>query len=124
MAEPDQRFRKHEHLRRPTDFQRVYQRRCPASDAWLLVYVAPNELTHSRLGLSVSRKYGGAVARNRLRRLYREAYRLTKHELPGGLDIVLVPRSPNEPSLDSLRHSLGNLVRRAARKLKRGGDDA
>lgn len=115
----DFRFRKAEHLRRPADFRRVYERRCGASDAWLLVQACPNHLAFSRLGLSVSRKYGGAVARNRLRRLYREAFRLSKHDLPKGLDLVLIPRSPNEPALDVLKQSLKTLVQQAARRLAR-----
>jgi len=61
-----------------------------------------NGLPHLRLGLSVSRKYGGAVQRNRLRRLYREAFRLTRHEMPVGLDLVLIPRKPEEPPLAEL----------------------
>lgn len=112
-------FRKAEHLRSPLDFRRVYARRCAAGDAWLLVQACPNGLPHCRLGLSVSRKYGGAVARNRLRRLYREAFRLSKHELPPGLDLVLIPRSPNEPTLDVVQQSLRSLARQAARKLAR-----
>jgi len=113
------RFRKAEHLRRPSDFRRVYEQRCAASDVWLLVQACPNELPFSRLGLSVSRKYGGAVKRNRLRRLYREAFRLSKHELPKGLDLVLIPRSPNEPSLELLKQSLKTLAQQAARRLAR-----
>jgi ribonuclease P protein component len=115
-----QRFRKQEHLRRPADFRRVYERRCAASDAWLLIYACPNDLAYSRLGLSVSRKYGTAPARNRLRRLYREAFRLTRQLLPAGLDLVLVPRSPNEPGLEVLRQSLEALTRRLARRLSQG----
>ncbi len=115
----DYRFRKAEHLRRPAEFRRVYARRCAASDAWLLVQACPNDLPHNRLGLSVSRKYGNAVARNRLRRLYREAFRLSKHELPKGLDLVLIPRSPNEPALAVLQLSLKTLVQQAAGRLAR-----
>jgi len=113
------RFRPHEHLRRPTDFRRVYDRRRSVSDGWLIVYGCPNGLPHLRLGLSVSRKVGRATHRNRLRRLYREAFRLTRHEMPVGLDLVLIPRRPEEPDLDKLKRSLPRLVRDLARKLER-----
>jgi ribonuclease P protein component len=112
-------FRPHEHLRRPVDFKRVYDRRRSVSDEAIIVYACPNGLDHNRLGLSVSRKVGGAVKRNRLRRLYREAYRLTRHQMPTGLDLVLIPRSPEEPALADLLEGLPKLVNQVARKLAR-----
>jgi ribonuclease P protein component len=115
----DLRFPKYLHLRRKADFDAVYKLRCSASDAWLGVSVRPNGLDHSRLGLSVSRRYGGAVQRNRLRRLYREAFRLDRHELPGGLDFVMMPRSPNEPTLAVVRCSLSALAWKVARRVGR-----
>ena len=117
-------FRPHEHLRRPADFRRVYDRRRSVSDGWLIVYACENGLPHLRLGLSVSRKFGGAVLRNRLRRLYREAFRLTRHEMPTGLDLVLIPRKPDMPTLDQLKKSLPRLVRHAARKSAKDGETA
>jgi ribonuclease P protein component len=111
------RFRPHEHLRRTKDFRRVYDRRRSVSDAWLIVYGCENALPHLRLGLSVSRKVGGAPHRNRLRRLYREAFRLTRHEMPVGLDLVLIPRKNDLPTLDELKRSLPRLVRSVAKKL-------
>src|SRR5207237_7041262 len=84
-------FRPYEHLRRPADFRRVYDARRSASNDWLIIYAAPNERHYSRLGLSVSRKYGGSVQRNRLRPLYREGYRLSKSHVPPGLDLVFIP---------------------------------
>src|SRR6516225_9970348 len=99
---PSYRFRPAEHLRRPADFKRVYDRRRSASDGWLIVYACENGLPHLRLGLSVSRKVGQATHRNRLRRLYREAFRLTRHEMPTGLDLILIPRRSEEPALDEL----------------------
>jgi ribonuclease P protein component len=122
MASPPARpnaFRPHEHLRRPGDFRRVYERRRSASDAWLIVYACENRLPYTRLGLSVSRKVGPAVRRNRLRRLYREAFRLSRAVLPTGLDLVLIPRSPAEPPLAELMQSLPRLAGQLARKLAR-----
>ena len=110
-------FRPHEHLRRPADFKAVYDRRRSAANDFLIVYARENGLAHLRLGLSVSRKVGNATHRNRLRRLYREAFRLTRNEMPTGLDLVLIPRRPDEPTLDDLKASLPKLVRHVARKL-------
>jgi ribonuclease P protein component len=118
-TEPRQTFRPHEHLRRPSDFRRVYERRRSVANDWLIVYGCGNGLPYSRLGLSVSRKVGPAVHRNRLRRLYREAYRLTRTDLPAGLDLILIPRKPDEPTLEVLRTSLARLVKQLARKLEK-----
>ncbi len=115
-------FRPHEHLRRPADFKRVYDRRRSVSDAWLLVYARENDLPYSRLGLSVSRKFGGAVQRNLLRRLYREAYRLTRADIPPGLDLVLIPRRPEPPALEVLKEVLPKLVRQVVKRLASDGD--
>jgi ribonuclease P protein component len=119
MTTPSYRFRPAEHLRRPSDFRRVYDRRRSVSDGWLIVYACENGLPHLRLGLSVSRKVGGAVRRNRLRRLYREAFRLSRPELPVGLDLVLIPRRPDDPPLEELKRSLRHLVGQVAQRLAR-----
>jgi ribonuclease P protein component len=117
------RFRPHEHLRRPADFQAVYDRRRSAADGTLVVYARENGLAHSRVGLSVSKKFGSAVRRNRIRRLLREAYRLSKGELPAGYDLVLVPRPRDVYELDGIRDSLGKLVRQAVRKLEKDAEE-
>ncbi len=114
-------FRPAEHLRRPSDFKRVYDRRRSVSDSWLIVYACENGLPHLRLGLSVSRKVGKAHHRNRLRRLYREAFRLSRAHMPTGLDLVLIPRRSEEPPLTTLLHALPKLVRQVAKKIAQDG---
>ena len=55
---------------------------------------APGRQPHSRLGLTVSRKVGGAVVRNRVKRLLREWFRLHRHELDRDWDLVIIARRP------------------------------
>jgi ribonuclease P protein component len=78
----------------------VYDAKLRKSSGPLLVFTRPNDLAYHRLGLSVSRKVGNAVRRNRVKRMLREAFRLTRHGWPsldeGGLDLVVVVR-PHEP---------------------------
>lgn len=116
----DRRFPRHRRVRRGADFQRLFKVRCCAGDDRILVFVHPNELPYPRLGLSVSRKVGNAVARNRWKRLLREAFRLTWQRLPSGLDVVVVPRLGVEPQLAGLMESLPRLAQRAARRLPGG----
>jgi ribonuclease P protein component len=112
----EQRFRSHYRIRRGSDFQRAYRKRTSVADQCIIVYAFPNGLPHPRLGLSVSRKVGGAVVRNRWKRLLREAFRLTRPQLPVGIDLVVIPRAGTEPTLASLMESLVRLANRAGKK--------
>lgn len=105
-------------LVRGADFQRAYRQGSRARGDLLLVVACPNDLEHPRLGLSVGKAiWKHAVRRNRLRRLFREAFRLEQHALPAGHDLVLVPAAPRlEPELDALRAELVRLSARAARR--------
>lgn len=114
-------FRKEDRLRSPGDFRRVYERRCSVSNQWLIVYGCPNALDRLRLGVSVSRKIGNAVQRNRFKRLFREAFRLSRADLPTGLDLILLPRSSRAPTLEVLRDSLRDLVPALTRRLAKPG---
>ena len=116
----DQGFPPRYRLKGAHDFRRVYAGRHSASDDQLVVYALSNGLEHARLGLSVSRKVGGAVSRNRWKRLLREAFRTTRQELPSGIDFVAIPRQAMTPDLSELKKSLHDLAWRALHKLERG----
>ncbi|MCD4670456.1 MAG: ribonuclease P protein component [Actinomycetia bacterium] len=118
-------FRRRQRLKRRVDFQRVRRTACSAADQRLIVYVVGNGLGHSRLGLSVGKRVGPAVRRNRVKRLLRESFRLLQHELPAGLDLMVIPRPKVRATLREFEDSMRGVVRRAARKLnKRRGDGA
>jgi ribonuclease P protein component len=104
-------------MKSPAEFERCYLRKRSASDTILIVYACENGLGHPRLGCSVSKKLGGAVVRNRYKRLLREAFRLTQHDLPEGVDLVVIPRPGAVPSLDVVKQSLVKLALQAAGRL-------
>ncbi|HEV3384037.1 MAG TPA: ribonuclease P protein component [Gemmata sp.] len=107
-------------MKTPAEFERCYARKKSASDTLLIVYACENGLPHPRLGRSVSKKIGGAVVRNRYKRLFREAFRLKQHELPVGIDLVVIPRPGEKPTLETIENSLIKLAHQAARKLSSG----
>jgi ribonuclease P protein component len=100
------------------DFARAYRHGSRARGAILRVVVVPNGLEHTRLGLSVGRViWRSAVRRNRVRRIFREAFRLERHGLPSGIDVVLIPAEKGlDPTLERTRSELVSLVAKAWRR--------
>lgn len=94
-------------LRHDTQYQRVYGARMRKARGALAAFAAPNELPHYRLGLAVGKSVGNSVERHRAKRLLREAFRLSQHELPrgpdGGYDLILSARGKQALTLDSAR---------------------
>lgn len=93
------RFTKAERLTKKKEFEKVFNEGKEFKSNRIIFYVAANNFQHSRLGLVVSKKMGNAVRRNRIKRLFREAFRLNKHLLTAHVDIVAIPKYTFSPEL-------------------------
>lgn len=111
------RFRPEDRVRKQADFDRIYKARVFAADDVLVMNGDANGLERSRLGLSVSRKVGGAVVRNRWKRLIREAFRLSREELPTGFDFIVRPQKGATAEFQAIRGSLIALAKRIDKRL-------
>src|SRR5712691_5933876 len=101
-------------LRSNADFRRVRAARRSWAHPLLVLYVASNELEQSRMGVSVSRRVGQAVVRNKVRRRLREAVRARWSEVAGGKDLLFVARGPCVAAdWPALRGAVDQLLHRA-----------
>jgi ribonuclease P protein component len=97
---PSHRLTPARRIRRQEDFQRVFDRGRRIHGRYLTLVAAPNGSPQDRLGIVASKKLGGAVTRNRAKRLIREIFRRHQDDGPGrpGADIVVIPR-PGMPDV-------------------------
>jgi ribonuclease P protein component len=113
-SQGSQRFPKNRRVRRRGEFQQVFDRGRRVHGKFVTVLLLPNNLPASRLGIVASRKLGGAVARNRAKRLIREMFR--QHVRAGsgpGFDAVVIPRRELlDAPFPSLIHDFTSLWRR------------
>jgi ribonuclease P protein component len=109
------RFRPDERIRRRTEFERIYRLGARIHGRFSTVFVLANNLTAARLGIAATRKLGGAVERNRAKRLIREVFR--RNKLARGIDVVVVPRREFfDATLTALEADYLRSVERASRK--------
>ena len=106
-----------ERVRRRTDYQQIYEHGVRVRGKYSTLIVLSNRLQIGRLGIAASKKLGGAVARNRAKRLIREVFR--RNKIAPGFDVVVVPnRDLFGASLSALEADYRQHVERTLRRCR------
>ena len=114
----EQRFRKEERLRRRREYLAVQRRGAKIHLEQLLAFVRPSP-EGRRVGITVSKKVGKAVIRNRVKRLLREVWRRSKQLFPKQHDLVIVAKKGAAgATFEELRDQLQQLAKKIERKLR------
>ena len=124
LPRPPARRPKRGRLSRSAEFDRVYRQGRSVGNRFLVLYSFPRSSAGepadgARLGVSVSRKVGGAVERNKVKRLLREAFGTLAERLPDDQDVVVVARPElrelaERDGLDGVKRELAELVEKTA----------
>ena len=104
-----------EKLKKSWEFQRAYRQGSKYWNRYFVIYVRHNRFNQLRLGITVSKKVGKSVQRNRVKRLIREAFRQLRTHVKVGYDIVVVGRtSARQLTCQETQRALGHLFQKAA----------
>jgi len=87
-----QTFGKHERVRKRKEFQAAYEKGARFSSDNFIVFVHNNQSGTKRLGVTVTKKVGNSVKRNRAKRLLREFFRLNKDKIPESRDVIIIAK--------------------------------
>ena len=107
-------------ITRNREFGRAYARGRSYVHPKLVLYVNKNRLGHTRVGLTATKKVGGAVQRNRAKRLIRAAWRQVEPEVPYGWDFIFVARSRTaRAKMPEVRDTMASQLRRLTAPAKK-----
>jgi ribonuclease P protein component len=86
----DESFSREHRLRKSTEFRRIFSRGRRIATRYFVIYLLPNRLTISRLGIQVKAKIGSSVRRNYIKRMVRETFRKMKQEFRQPVDLIFI----------------------------------
>ena len=96
-------------------FSKMYKKGVRVGHSFAVAYYSSNRRPYNRFGITVGKKVGGAVERNRAKRIIRAAYRKNELLLPIGYDIIIVARPEIK---DKKSHELDGFMRRLSKEMK------
>ena len=111
-------MKKKHRIKKNDEFQTVFQKGKSTANRQFVVYqLDKEEQPNFRIGLSVSKKIGNAVVRNRIKRMIRQSITELKDEIDSGKDFVIIARKPcAEMTFDEVKNSLIHVFKRSGMK--------
>lgn len=101
-------------IRKNSEFRAIYKKGKSFSDKLLVLYISRNNSDFNRIGVSVSKKVGNSVTRNRIKRLIKEVYRHNEMNIKKGYDLIFIARnSAKGKSYNEIERSMINLFDKA-----------
>ena len=102
-------------LRKRRDFGYTYRKGKSLANSCLVLFFRKNNQNLSRVGFSISKKYGNAVQRNKIKRRLREIYRVRLDKIRTGYDLIFIVRiRARDASFAKLENQMENLLKRAS----------
>jgi len=111
-------FRKDQRVVRRDDFTRLLRQGACAADGTLVLFaLAGSPDQQAKLGVTIPKKVGNAVVRNRWKRLIRESFRTQRDEIPSGYNYVIRPKKGADPIWTEIKTSVPKLAKKAVKRM-------
>ncbi len=111
------RFQKSQRVVSSKEFSLILRKGSCAADGVLVLFAVESGRETPRLGITIPKKTGNAVARNRWKRLIRESYRTQQKQVPPGYDYVVRPKKGAEATWEAIRKSVPRLAKKAVKRM-------
>ena len=113
------RFSASHRVKRNSDFSWIMRRGFCVADGTLVLFAVKRDgNSATRIGITIPKRTGNAVQRNRWKRLVRESFRLHQHEFPVGVDLIVRPKKGAKLIWRDVNHSVPYLVKKVMRRMK------